>query len=111
MPPINLKGVVSKALTQVIAKLIILKMRIAGEEFEEFEQEDPRCWSVYLLNTKTHFAVVAAREDITEMIPDDGSFISGIILYNGLTEGAARVKVTELEGKLGPSDELDPDLS
>jgi len=56
-------------------------------------------WGVWFINTKTHLMVIAARENhenLSNLIPDDGSFISGIMVAGGLGEDAATIMVNEL---------------
>lgn len=56
-------------------------------------------WGVWFINTKTHLMVIAAREhheNLSNLIPDDGSFISGIMVAGGLGEDAATTMVSEL---------------
>jgi len=100
-----------------IRKVVNRSIRVLSEVrdiLEEPQVSTDKDWSVYIINTDTHFAVVAARDGFTEMIPEDGSFISGICISSGLTEKAARLKITELGKSLGEDEdasEPDEDLS
>lgn len=66
-------------------------------------------WGVWFINTKTHLMVVAAREhreNLSNLIPDDGSFISGVMVAGGLGEDAATIMVNELsENMFGEPEE------
>lgn len=47
-------------------------------------------WSIYLIHTKSHTALIAAKDGYTGMIPEDGSFLGGYVIHSGLTEDQAK---------------------
>ena len=104
MRRINFKSFATQALEFAIEKLIEAQLVLNPEP-------EDKSWSVFVLNTKTHLAVVASPGRLDEVIPDDGSFINGACVYSGLSEEAARVKVTELGQKIGPAEGADSDMS
>ena len=60
-------------------------------------------WSVYILNTKTHVAVVAAKGEVGSMIPEDGSFISGALVGQNLSEEGAKELIERIGKCFGNS--------
>ena len=99
----DLRKSVSNLLDRTIDKLIEMQIRY----FDEQEETVARNWSIWLINTSTHIAIIASQEDLGESIPEDGSFISGIRIEGGLTESVAKVRVNELGKSFGlvPKDE------
>lgn len=94
-------------LDKTIEKLIELQVSY----FDEIEKSTKRDWSVWLINTKSHIAIIASQDDLSMSIPEDGSFLSGICIQKGLDEKSARLRVDELGRAMGITIEKDITVS
>jgi hypothetical protein len=92
------RSLLGKALLRTIEVLIDWTGKL------ENAPEDPKDWSVWFINTRTHIMVIAAREsyeNLQELIPEDGSFISGVRVQSGMDEAEATLMVNLLSRQLG----------
>jgi len=80
-----------------------------GEEAEETPSEFS--WSVYILNGKDSIQIVAAEHDIDKMIPEDGTFRSGVLIRSGMDEHTARALVDKLGESFGNTEKTPEILS
>lgn len=92
---IHLKDFTKRGIGFVVDKLLDFQLEMS-------EEEQPELWSVYFLNTKTHIAIIATRGSLGDFLPEDGSFINGIMVKDNLTEDSARSLAEELQGKVKP---------
>jgi|688.fasta_scaffold1644006_2 hypothetical protein len=74
---------------QLIDKTIDLLQSIRPEDKESN-------WSLYVINTTKYFTIIAAKDGYADMIPEDGSFISGFVIETGLTEDSAKSRLEEM---------------
>lgn len=61
-------------------------------------KDEEHNWSLYVINTTKYLTVIAAKDGYTDMIPEDGSFISGFVIETGLTEEIAKSRLEEMDG-------------
>ncbi len=80
------------------------------DSYLSLPKDEPKSnWEVWLLNTKTHLAVIASKEGLDDVIPDDGTFLSGMLICSGLSEADAKDKVDELGIALNLNEDIGPD--
>jgi len=121
----KIKEALEEILDQTIDKLIELQLNISDNpeklvqnslismQKENAELQESN-WSIWMMSTTTHFAVVACQDSIGGIIPEDGTFISGILIQSGLTEEMAMDKIDEfgVKAKLHTGDrKISGDLS
>jgi len=63
-------------------------------------EEESRDWQILVISTQDGFGLYAVKKGFTEMIPDDGTFISGCVIFSGLTEQDAKLKLDSMGRKL-----------
>lgn len=72
---------------------------------------DQNNWGIWVVNTKTNVAVIAACDVFWDDITNDGNFVGGALIQSGLSERAARVKISEISSKFSKSKDIDRDLN
>lgn len=103
----KIKEVIEEILDNTIDKLIELQLNISDDPaklihdipisvIQESEESVRENWSIWMIATSTHFAIVASQDGIDEVIPEDGSFISGILIQSGLSEEMAKKRIDDI---------------
>lgn len=103
----KIKEVLEEILDNTIDKLIELQLNISDDPtqlmqdipvsvIQESKESVHENWSIWMIATSTHFAIVASQDGIDEVIPEDGSFISGMIIQSGLSEEMAKKRIDDI---------------
>lgn len=85
---------------QIVRNALEYVLELIDNTEEKKPQND---WSVYIINTTDSYVIMAAREDF-DAIPDDGSFIGGVVICTGMTEESAHRRAKLLSETLRGSE-------